>query len=268
MDRLSKVKGIFLDLGGTLLYPPSGSFMFSNFAKRYFSPEQLAALPPEQVKAAKDRAAEERAVEYSRPVLDIEEEYQIFLRYYRVLASELGLKLTDAELQAVADDKVNNKDDNYRLFDDTIETLKALHGKYRLGIISDTWPSILPLLEHFDILQYFYCTTFSYELGTLKPDPQMFRDALSKIGLPPEQTVFVDDNPKNCEGAAQLGIFPIQICAKSIWRPDVDKSFGIDHVQALDQSIDEPAPSKDLCCIHRISGLLELLDKEGSEWNR
>ena len=67
-------------------------------------------------------------MEHSRPVLSIEEEYQIFLRYYRVLAGELGLKLTDAELKAVADDKVNNKDDNYRLFEDTVETLKALRG--------------------------------------------------------------------------------------------------------------------------------------------
>ncbi len=268
MDKLENIKGIFLDLGGTLLYPPSGSFMFSDFAKRYFSPEKLAALPPEKVKAAKDRAAKERAVEHSRPVLSIEEEYQIFLRYYRVLAGELGLKLTDAELKAVADDKVNNKDDNYRLFDDTVETLKALRGKYRLGIISDTWPSIIPLLEHFDILQYFHCTTFSYELGTLKPDPLMFQDALSKMGLPAEQTVFVDDNPKNCEGAAQLGIFPVQICAESVWRPEMDKSYGIDHVQALGRDIAAPAPQKGLLRIDRISGLLDILDKEGAQWNQ
>lgn len=268
MEMPKRIKGVFLDLGGTLLYPPSGSFMFSHFAKRYFSPEKLAALPPGQVAAAKSRAAEERAAERSRPVLTVEEEYQIFLRYYTVLAGELGLSLTDAELAAVADDKVNNKDDNYRLFDDTLKTLKALHGKYRLGIISDTWPSIVPLLEHFDILKYFFCTTFSYELGTLKPDPRMFQDALSKMGLPPEQTVFVDDNLKNCEGAAQLGIVPVQICAKSAWRPELDKSYGIDHVQAAGRDIAAPAPQAGLCRIDRISGLLDVLDREGAGWNQ
>lgn len=259
MEKLKNIKGIFFDLGGTLLYPPSGSFMFSDLAKKYFSPEKLSAMPQEKVKAAKDRAAEERAVEHSTPILAIEEEYDIFLRYYTVLSAELGLGLTDEELKAVAEDKVYNKDDNYRLFDDTIDTLKALHGKYKLGIISDTWPSIVPLLEHFDILKYFDCTTFSFELGTLKPDQRMFRDAVSKMGLPPEQTVFIDDSPKNCEGAAQLGIVPVQICAESIWQPAIDRSYGIDHIQAVGRDIGTPAPYEGLCRIDRISGLLKLL---------
>lgn len=267
MDKLKNVKGIFLDLGGTLLYPPSGSFMFSNLAKQYFPPDRLRAMPQERVKAAKDQAARERAAEHSRPILSIEEEYEIFLRYYTVLSAELGLDLSEGEVQAVAEDKVYNKDDNYRLFDDTRKTLDALHGKYKLGIISDTWPSIVPLLEHFDILKYFDCTTFSFELGTLKPDPRMFRDALSKMGLPPEQTIFVDDNPKNCQGAAQLGIVPIQICAESVWQPDMDKSYGIDQMQAAGRDIAVPPSQTSLCRISRISGLLDLL-KEGESWNQ
>lgn len=261
MQSLQNIRGIFLDLGGTLLYPPSGSFMFSDFAKRYFPPDRLRAMPPEKVKAAKDRAAQERAAEHSRPILSIEEEHEIFLRYYRVLSAELELGLSERDIKAVADDKVFNKDDNYRLFDDTVRTLDALHGKYKLGIISDTWPSIVPLLEHFGILKYFGCTTFSYELGTLKPDPKMFRDALAKMGLPPEQTLFVDDNPKNCQGAAQLGIVPIQICAESVWQPDMDKSYGIDHVQAAGRETSMPAPPKSLCRISRISGLLDILEE-------
>ena len=267
MQSPQNIQGVFLDLGGTLLYPPSGSFMFSHLAKQYFPPDRLRAMPQEKVKAAKDRAARERAAEHSRPILSIEEEYGIFLRYYRVLSAELELGLSEREIKAVAEDKVYNKDDNYRLFNDTRKTLDALRGKYKLGIISDTWPSIVPLLEHFDILKYFDCTTFSYELGTLKPDPRMFRDALSKMGLPPGQTVFVDDNPKNCEGAAQLGIVPVQICAESVWQPDMDKSYGIDHVQAVGRDIAVPAPQKGLRRISRISGLLDILE-EGVSWNR
>ena len=259
MERLHNIKGIFFDLGGTLLYPPSGSFMFSELAKRYFSPEKLRAMSPEKVRAAKDCAYRERAVEQSRPVLAIEEEYDIFLKYYTVLSAELGLGLTGEEVKAVAGDKVYNKDDNYRLFDGTISTLKALQGKYKLGIISDTWPSIIPLLEHFDILKYFDCATFSFELGTLKPDRRMFRDALSKMGLPPEQTVFIDDNPKNLAGAAALGIVPVLISAAQ-WSPELDRGFGIDHIQAAGGAVPEAdAPGFEFRRIDEISGLLELL---------
>lgn len=259
MENLHDIKGIFFDLGGTLLYPPSGSFVFSELAKRYFSAERLSAIPRERVRAAKDRAAVERSVERKTPVLSIEEEYQVFLRYYTVLSEELGLGLTDEEVRAVAEDKVYNKEDNYRLFDDTVESLKALHGRYRLGIISDTWPSIMPLLEHLDILKYFDCTTFSYELGTLKPDPAMFRDALAKMGLPAEQTVFIDDNPKNCGGAARLGIVPVQICP-DLWSPGLDRDFGIDSAQvpggARPDGVDAP---DGMLRIDRLSELLELL---------
>ena len=257
MAKLRNIKGIFLDLGGTLLYPPSGSFMFSDLAKRYFAPEKLRALPLEQVKAAKERAERERSAQRGRPVLAIEEEHAIFLRYYTVLSSELGLGLTDAELKAVADDKVYN--DNYRLFDDTLETLKALHGKYRLGLISDTWPSIVPQLEHFDVLKYFDCATFSYELGALKPDPRMYRDALDKMGLAPQETVFVDDNLHNLLGAAELGMHTVRISAEG-WSPSLDRIFGIDSLQAAGQTASPPPNGKEPPHIGRISQLLELLD--------
>ncbi len=258
MEKLHDIRGIFFDLGGTLLYPPSGSFMFSELAKRYFPPEKLDAMPPERVRAAKDRAYRERAVERSRPVLSTEEEYDVFLRYYTVLSDELGLGLKGEEIEAVARDKVYNKDGNSRLFDGAADTLKALQGRYKLGIISDTWPSIVPLLEHLGILKYFDCATFSFELGALKPDPGMFRDALSKMGLPPEQTVFIDDNPKNLAGAAALGIVPVLISAAQ-WSPRLDRDFGIDYIQAAGGIASAEASGPDIRRIDKISGLLELL---------
>ena len=147
---------------------------------------------------------------------------------------ELGL--TDGDLRKVTEDKVYNKADNFRLFDASIETLQAVRGKYKLGIISDTWPSIVPLLEYLDILKYFDCITFSFELGTFKPDKRMYEDALSKMGLPSESTVFIDDSARNLEGAKGLGINPVLIRAM----PGIEPVEGI-----LD--------------IEKISGLLELL---------
>ncbi|WP_322173407.1 HAD family hydrolase [Acutalibacter caecimuris] len=261
METLKNIRGIFLDLGGTLLYPPSGSFSFSDFAKPYFPGDKLRALPPEQVRAAGNRARQ--ALENQALVLTMEEEYGIFLRYYTMLSQALSLDLSDDVLRAITDDKVYNKVDNMRLFDDTMETLQALSGKYKLGIISDTWPSIMPELEYLGILPYFHCATFSYQLGTLKPDPKMYQDALAKMGLPPEQTLFVDDNLKNLEGAAALGIVPVQICAGE-WSPSLDKVFGIDRLQATGQPEPEPAPLSigAIRKISRISQLLNILEEE------
>lgn len=207
MEKLKNIKGIFFDLGGTLLYPPSGNWMFSNLAYRYF-PKETLSEPGTQDVMAKARAI----IDENHLVLTLDEEYAQFHQYYSTLAQALPeLGLTEKDIEAVTKDKVYNKADNYRLFDDTVRTLKAVQGKYRLGIISDTWPSIVPLLEYFGILNYFDCTTYSFELGTFKPDKRMYEDALSKMGLPAENTVFIDDSPGNLKGAQAAGINPVHI---------------------------------------------------------
>lgn len=232
MDKLENIKGIFFDLGGTLLYPPSGSWSFSELAYQYFPKEKLAA--PAAVKAMAEAQTE---LEKDHLLGSVEQEYKLFYRYYKTLAEALPeLGLTEADLQKVTEDKVYNKPDNYLLFDDTPATLEALHGKYKLGIISDTWPSIVPVLEHLGILKYFDCVTYSFNLGVFKPNPNMYQDALAKMGLPAEQTLFVDDLPKNLEGAKSQGIHPVLIMTQP-----------------------GAKPREDMHCIETISGLLDVL---------
>ena len=178
------VKGIFFDLGWTLVYPPSGDWEFTQPAQK---------LP------------------------------------------ELGA--TRQDIEAAALEKVYQSQHTYNLMEDAIPTLEALKGRCKLGIISDTWPSIVPVLERFGILPYFDAITYSFQLGCFKPNPRMFQDALSKMGLPAQECVFIDDVARNLEGAAKVGIQPVQIRVK----PDAD-----------------PCP-QGMASIGKISGILELL---------
>lgn len=240
MEKLHNIKGVFLDLGGTLIYPPSGHWRFSDLAYRFFPKDKLAE--PRAVAAREAASAE---MDRRHLLHSMEEEYAQFYGYYKAVADALPeLGLSEDDLRVVTEDKLYNKKDNYCLFDDTIKTLEALHGKYKLGIISDTYPSIVPALEHLDILKYFDCITFSYELGVFKPNPQMYRDALSKMGLPAEQTIFVDDLAANLAGARDQGIHPVLIRA-------------LNHIDAWPDDIE---PQAGMPNIDRISGLLDLLD--------
>ena len=228
MEKLHNIKGIFFDLGGTLLYPPSGSWMFSELAYRHFPKERL--LEPGS-QAAMSRAS--RKLDEHHLLHTVEEEYTQFYGYYKAVSDALPeLGLTGDDLRIVTEDKVYNKADNYRMFDSTLDTLEAVRGRYRLGIISDTWPSIVPLLEYLGILKYFDCATFSFELGAFKPDRRMYEDALAKMGLPAENTVFVDDSARNLYGAQEAGINPVLIRAMpgigpTEGIPDIDRISGI-----------------------------------------
>ena len=46
----------------------------------------------------------------------------------------------------------------------------------------------------------------SFQMKLLKPDPAFFREAIRRIGLPPEEIYYVDDSPVNVEAARAEGI--------------------------------------------------------------
>ncbi len=48
--------------------------------------------------------------------------------------------------------------------------------------------------------------TWSYELGIAKPDPAIYRHTLDKLGVAPEEALFIDDIPRNIAAARALGM--------------------------------------------------------------
>lgn len=47
---------------------------------------------------------------------------------------------------------------------------------------------------------------YSHEVGMRKPDPAIYELCLDRLGLPPEETVFVDNVEENCAAARALGM--------------------------------------------------------------
>ena len=74
----------------------------------------------------------------------------------------------------------------------------------RTGLISNSWGSgrydreVLP--ELFDAV------VISGEVGLHKPEPEIFRLAAERVGVPADRCVFVDDLKENCAGAEAVGM--------------------------------------------------------------
>ena len=62
----------------------------------------------------------------------------------------------------------------------------------------------MPFLENMDGV------VFSCEVKEIKPEPEIYKTLLSRFGLKPEESVFLDDRPENCEAARKLGIHAIE----------------------------------------------------------
>ena len=219
IHQLQDKEVIFFDVGYTLDMPASGDWMFTN----RFLDEAGAELKKREsgeIGRAKDTALRFLAGEHL--VTTVEAEIEQFYRYYSIISDELDLALSEEQRRLVARDRACNME-NYIPYPGIHEVLETLSKKYRLGVISDTWPSIEQQLEHFDISRYFSFATYSCYLGVFKPDPRMYLDALSKSGVSAEKTAFIDDGVQNLDGAAALGIFPILIAANPA--SDVETSY-------------------------------------------
>ena len=220
MLRLLKDKEvIFFDVGYTLDKPASGDWMFTN---RFL---ELAGKKLKQRTAADiQRAGNEglRFLAQSHLIQTVEAEIRNFFEYYSIISERLDLGLTEEEREQIAADRACNME-NYIPYPGITEVLKTLSKTHRLGIISDTWPSIETQLEYIGVSRYLSFCTFSCFVGVFKPDKQIYLDALNKCGVPAEKTVFIDDAVRNLDGAAALGITPVLIAANPA--SDVETSY-------------------------------------------
>ena len=219
LDVLKDKKVIFFDVGYTLDYPASGDWMFT---KKFYETvgDKLSRCKSEEIQKARELSLE--YLEKNHLVKNTEEEYFQFVRFYSDISKNLKLSLTDEEVRAIAYDRTNNMN-NYIVYPDAKEVLEVLSQSYKLGIISDTWPSIEQQLYAIGVRDYFSTTTYSCELGEFKPDEALYKDALRKCGCKAEDTVFIDDSVRNLEGAAKWGITPILIAANPA--SDVDSPY-------------------------------------------
>ena len=88
--------------------------------------------------------------------------------------------------------------------------IRGLRSQYKTALLTDAWLStradIQPRLgdDTFDVI------VISAEEGVAKPDPEIYRRTLVRLGVAAEEAIFVDDWLPNVEGAAALGIHAIQ----------------------------------------------------------
>lgn len=92
--------------------------------------------------------------------------------------------------------------------------LKQLYGKYTLGIISNfAIPEcVFKLLKTAGINGFFDVVVISGAINKRKPHPEIFKSALSMLGVSAEETAFVGDTiDADVEGAKAAGMKSIYI---------------------------------------------------------
>lgn len=88
---------------------------------------------------------------------------------------------------------------------------QVLRPHYKLGLLSNAWDDLRHVLDQrWGIIADFDELIISAEVRDAKPNTSIYQLTLERLGVLPEDTVFVDDVLQNVEGAQAVGIHAIQ----------------------------------------------------------
>ncbi len=204
------VRAVFFDAGETLVHPaPTFQDLFAAVVTREGHPRDpqavrdgLSMISGEFVRAARANEQWTTSPERSR---------RFWTTVYGRFLEALGIPTTNG-LTAVLYEAFTDLG-NYDTFDDVRPALENLRaGGTDLGVISNFEPWLEDLLERLELSRFFPVRVISGLDGVAKPDLAIFRLALERAGLRPEEAAYVGDAPDfDMEPAAELGMFPVLI---------------------------------------------------------
>jgi putative hydrolase of the HAD superfamily len=124
------------------------------------------------------------------------------LRAWRAEAHRLLEERAGGPLPRLHDAWVAGRD----LIRANIALARRLRPTYRTAILSNADRSLRGRLRELGIYDLFDTVVSSAEEGVAKPEPEIYRRAAQRIGLPVEACVFVDDSDTNVRAAEALGM--------------------------------------------------------------
>ncbi len=138
------------------------------------------------------------------------EERRFYIHYYQVLLREEGVTESVMEKAGLLFTRLWCK--SIIPYPETVEALEHLRNNgYRMGVISDTAPSLRATLDEIGIAEYFDCFICSDLIGVMKPDPKIYQAALKELGVEATQSIYVDGYDIEANGARALGFTAFNI---------------------------------------------------------
>jgi glucose-1-phosphatase len=88
-----------------------------------------------------------------------------------------------------------------------IDFIRSLRPAYKTGLLSNAFSELRRLVtDEWRFADAFDVMVISAEEGIMKPDPQIYQTTLARLGVQPEEAVFIDDMLRNVDGARQVGM--------------------------------------------------------------
>lgn len=131
--------------------------------------------------------------------------------FYQRFRQQANTNLTNTQIESAWNAMLG------KFINENVNLLEEIREKYIIYLFSNT------NIIHYNAFQkiyseqtgknsfddYFVAAYYSHDLGLRKPETKSFLAILEKEKLVAEETLFIDDTPKNIEGAKQAGLHTI-----------------------------------------------------------
>jgi epoxide hydrolase-like predicted phosphatase len=110
--------------------------------------------------------------------------------------------------------------------EESVAFLKRATQDFPVWLLSNTNDFHYDLLmQNFPFMKWVDGGTYSFKVGCMKPDPQIYEIAIKKSGLRPEEILFIDDLGENVQAAHNQGINIIQYVDYSSFGRELSQRF-------------------------------------------
>jgi putative hydrolase of the HAD superfamily len=202
---MGRVEAVISDFGGVLTAPLSSAFA----AWEHDADVPLAELGQAMAAIAAARGA--------NPLFELETGRLTEAEFLADLGAQLSRQLgREIEMGGFGERYFAALEPNPRV----IGYMHELRGRgYRLAICtnnvrewSERWQAMVPVKELFEVV------VDSAFVGSRKPEPEIYRLTLERLGVAPEAALLIDDVEANCDGARALGI-------QAVWFQDTEQAI-------------------------------------------
>lgn len=123
--------------------------------------------------------------------------------FYQEVKKMLGLKLSYDSFVPIWNDIFFLSPKNRAVF----QLANALRKNYQVALLSNI--NVLHyeyLKKNFPVFGVFDRVFLSFELGSIKPDPEIYQQVIRQLAVSPQEIFYTDDRPELIKSAQDLGI--------------------------------------------------------------
>jgi putative hydrolase of the HAD superfamily len=181
------IKAVIFDFGGVILRTHNWNGRRAWEARLNLEPNQLEAIV---FNSENGRQAQHGHITYTD--------------HWRWLQTHFAL--TDSQIQQLEHDFWAGDQLDWEM----VASIRRLRQTHQTGLISNAFDDLRHTLTHqFAIADAFDAIVISAEEHIMKPHPQLYQTALTRLGCQPHEALFIDDFPHNIAGAQAVGMVGI-----------------------------------------------------------